>query len=146
MAVPLTPALQAMQAEVAANTPPPAEKVEPQPTASPKSDTNRAWREKLLANGGRVTAQALSPEAVAALQSIGDDSLLGKMSQSQVINTAILRLLGTPTPGCVQLDADTEAAVAAIRTEWGIDNDAEAVSVGLRAFAKLQRNLTRLEV
>jgi hypothetical protein len=142
MAVINSPALQALQDQV--DVPPQAAVVEA--PVAPTTRRNRNWRLALREAGGKSAGVVLSPEAVAALEALSDDSLLGKMNQSAVINTAILRLLGTPPRGYVQLDADTEVAVAAIRTEWGIDNDAEAVSVGLRAFAKLQRNLTRLEL
>jgi hypothetical protein len=131
-AVPNTPALQALANQIAEAAPAAPTKAR---SRTPEMERQAKWRDELRANGGKMATVALSPEAVKALDSITEGSLLAGMSQTALISTAILRLLGNDQG--VLLDPEARAAVDGIKTDWGIDNDAEAVSVALRAFRKL---------
>lgn len=133
MTIATTPALAALQAQIAAIP----LAVKPLPDG-PKSAENKAWRDAVKKDGGTVTTLVATPDAKAALADWKTRDWLGHQNQSRAISAAILYYSGTTPPSVhdPRLDAEARHAIAKMRADWQIDTDAEAISLAARWFVK----------
>lgn len=146
MAVLNTPALKALQDEIGSL---PAKKADAPAELSQTQVRNRRWRDKLRGDGGRITSLVLTPVAVQSLEALKDDSVHASKSQSELVSDAVMHYLGTPPPGLTDgFDERSKFALEAVKADWGVSDDAEAIRLALRGFVQLvgRYNVTDIEL